>query len=267
MVLPIEEKNTLIHKASQLIKEADYVVALTGAGISTPSGIPDFRSPGSGVWTKYSPMEVASLSAFRYYPTRFYEWIRPFVKNLILATPNPAHNALARLEEENHLRAVITQNIDALHQKAGSKEVIEVHGTYQTLTCLGCYRQIPATDQLFTEFLEQEKDPHCPYCGNLLKPDIILYEEQLPAQAWKSALGEINNCDLLLVLGSSLTVTPVSDLPLSALGNGAKLIIVNRTNTHLDHLANVSIQDEVELILPTLIDKVLNNEEKNQKSA
>ncbi len=262
MVLPSDEKNTLIRKASQLIKEANYPIALTGAGISTPSGIPDFRSPGSGIWTKYSPMEVASLSAFRYYPMRFYEWIRPFVKSLFLAKPNQAHIALAKLESNGHLKSVITQNIDALHQKAGSRKVIEVHGTYQTLTCLGCYRQIQATDQFLTDFLEKEENPHCPHCGNLLKPDIILYEEQLPAQIWKTAREEIKACDLLLVLGSTLTVTPVCDLPLTALGGGAKLIIVNRTNTHLDHLADVYLQGDLEEILPNIVEKVLNHEEK-----
>lgn len=260
MVLPTVEKNKLIQKASRLIKEADYCVALTGAGISTPSGIPDFRSPGSGIWTKYSPMEVASLSAFRYYPMRFYEWIRPFVKSLFLAEPNPAHIALARLEEGNHLQSVITQNIDALHQRAGSKKVIEVHGTYQTLTCLGCYRQLQATDEFLADFLDQEENPHCPHCGNLLKPDIILYEEQLPAQTWRAAREEVLACDLLLVLGSTLTVTPVCDLPLTALGREAKVIILNRTNTHLDHLAAVYIQGEIEEILPIIADKVLNEE-------
>jgi NAD-dependent deacetylase len=258
MVLSTAEKNSRIQKAAQLIKEANHCVALTGAGISTPSGIPDFRSPGSGIWTKYSPMEVASLSAFRYYPLRFYEWIRPFVKSLFLAKPNPAHHALARLEEGSNLVAVITQNIDALHQRAGSKKVIEVHGTYQTLTCLGCYRQIQATDEFLTEFLETEENPHCPHCGNLLKPDIILYEEQLPAQTWRAAREEVLACDVLLVLGSTLTVTPVCDLPLMALGKGAEVIILNRTNTHIDHLAAVSIQGDLEEILPIIANKVLN---------
>ena len=262
MVSPIKEMNTLIQKASQLIKEANYIVALTGAGISTPSGIPDFRSPDSGLWTKYSPMEVASLSAFRYHPNRFYEWIRPFVRNLFMAEPNPAHTALAQLEFNNHLRSVVTQNIDALHQKAGCSEVIEVHGTFRTLTCLGCYRQIQATDQFLQDLLEKEENPHCPQCGNLLKPDIILYEEQLPAQTWILARKEIYACDLLLVLGSSLTVTPVCDLPLTALGRGAKLIIINRTATHLDHLADVNLQGELEKILPEIIQRVLIHEEK-----
>ncbi len=260
MILSTSEKNTLIQKASQLIKEAEYCVALSGAGISTPSGIPDFRSPGSGIWTKYSPMEVASLSAFRYHPDRFYDWIRPFVKSLFQAKPNPAHLALARLEKGGFIRSIITQNIDALHQKAGSKNVIEVHGTYQTLTCLGCYRQIQATDQFFADFLEKQDNPHCSHCGNLLKPDIILYEEQLPSQTWRAARQEISSCDLLLILGSTLTVTPVCDLPLATLGNGGKLIILNRTNTHLDHLAAVFIQGDLEDLLPKIAEKVFDEE-------
>jgi NAD-dependent deacetylase len=233
-MLPITENNTLIQKASNLICEANYCVALSGAGISTPSGIPDFRSPGSGIWTKYSPMEVASLSAFRYHPDRFYDWLRPFVGRLFAADPNPAHHALARLEENNFLKAIITQNIDALHQKAGSKNVIEVHGTYQTLTCLGCYKQVNTSQEILTALLNDAKKPYCPYCGELLKPDIILYEEQLPAEKWRSARKEIMACDLLLILGSSLTVTPACDLPLTALGNGAKIIILNYSHTHLD---------------------------------
>lgn len=262
MVLSCEEGNNIIQKACQLIQEADYCVALTGAGISTPSGIPDFRSPGSGVWTKYSPMEVASLSAFRYNPLRFYDWIRPFVKTLVLAEPNPAHLALARLEQSNHLKSVVTQNIDALHQKAGSNKVIEVHGTYQTLTCLGCYEQVNASEEFIENFIEKEENPHCQQCGNLLKPDMILYEEQLPAQVWNSAREEVLSCDLMLVLGSSLTVTPVCDLPLVALGRGAKLIILNRTDTHINHLADLSLQGEVEEILPQIVEKVLNEEKK-----
>ncbi len=258
MVLPSSEKILQLDLASQLILDAEYCVALTGAGISTPSGIPDFRSPGSGVWTKYSPMEVASLSAFRYNPDRFYDWLRPFLKSLFQADPNPAHCTLASLEKRNYLQSIITQNIDCLHQKAGSNSVIEVHGTYQTLTCLGCFQQVEASFELINTFLEDSVTPHCPECGSLLKPDIILYEEQLPADKWKLARDEVLKCDLLLVLGSSLTVTPVSDLPYSALGNGAKLIIINRTCTHLADLAAVSIQGDLEELMPIIENKVLN---------
>jgi len=258
MVLPSSEKILQLDLASQLILDAEYCVALTGAGISTPSGIPDFRSPGSGVWTKYSPMEVASLSAFRYDPDRFYDWLRPFLKNFIQADPNPAHSTLAFLQEKNYLQSIITQNIDCLHQKAGSDSVIEVHGTYQTLTCLGCFQQVEATFELINTFLEDSFTPHCPECGSILKPDIILYEEQLPVDKWKLARDEVLKCDLLLVLGSSLTVTPVCDLPYLALGNRAKLIIINRTGTHLADQAAVSIQGDLEELLPIIENKVLN---------
>jgi len=258
MVLPSSEKILQLDIVSQLILDAEYCVALTGAGISTPSGIPDFRSPGSGVWTRYSPMEVASLSAFRYNPDRFYDWLRPFLKSLFKADPNPAHSTLASLQERNYLQSIITQNIDCLHQKAGSNNVIEVHGTYQTLTCLGCFQQVEASFELINTFLEDSVTPHCPECGSLLKPDIILYEEQLPADKWKLARDEVLKCDLLLVLGSSLTVTPVCDLPYSALGNGAKLIIINRTCTHLADLADVSIQGDLEKLMPLIENKVLN---------
>jgi NAD-dependent deacetylase len=258
MVLPTSEEIKQIDHASQLLSEAEYCVALTGAGISTPSGIPDFRTPGSGVWERYSPMEVASLSAFRSHPDRFYNWIRPFIKNLTQADPNPAHLSLAQLEEYNLLRSIITQNFDALHQKAGSKIVFEMHGTYRTLTCLGCYQHLEASPQILNSFLEKSEIPSCPQCGKFLKPDIILYEEQLPADIWVQAKEEISKCDLLLILGSSLTVTPVCDLPYVALGSGANLIIINNTSTHLDEMATVSIHCDLAEILPIIIDKVLN---------
>jgi len=260
-MLPTKEKNNLIEKASDLISQASYCVALSGAGISTPSGIPDFRSPGSGIWTKYSQMEVATLSAFRHHPDRFFDWLRPFVRKLFEADPNPAHFALARLEESNFLQAIITQNIDALHQRAGSLNVIEVHGTFQTLSCLGCYKQIETNQDIINSILKEAKKPYCPHCGELMKPDIILYEEQLPAEKWRSARKEIMACDLLLILGSSLTVTPACDLPLTALGNGAKIIIVNYSHTHLDDQAAVSLQGDLAEILPLISAKVFNEKE------
>jgi len=261
MVLPTPEQNTLIQKASELISEASYCIALTGAGISTPSGIPDFRTPGSGIWTKYSPMEVGSLSAFRYHPDRFFDWLRPFVKQLFEADPNPAHQALARLEERGFIQAIITQNIDALHQKAGSQNVVEVHGSYHTLTCLGCYQQVNSTQELLDDLLERAIKPTCPDCGHLLKPDIILYEEQLPADKWRAARKEIMACDLLLILGSSLTVTPTCDLPLSALANGAKIIILNFSHTHIDDMAAVSLQGDLAELLPLITAKVINEKD------
>ena len=261
MVSPDSDINTMIASASELIREAKYCVALTGAGISTPSGIPDFRSPGSGVWTRYSPMEVASLSAFRYHPERFYNWLRPFVKKLFEADPNPAHLALAALEENGYLSSIITQNIDALHQRAGSKKVIEVHGTYQTLSCPACFQQVEADIDMLHTLLENSKIPQCPLCSTILKPDIILYEEQLPADKWNHARNEIQICDLLLILGSSLTVTPTCDLPLTALAAGANLLIINRGPTHLDTRAEVAIDGNLADFLPVIVEKVIH--EKN----
>jgi NAD-dependent deacetylase len=136
-----------------------------------------------------------------------------------------------------------------------------VHGTYKTLTCLGCYHQEKDTDQLLISFLEDSQIPSCSKCGGLLKPDLILYEEQLPMEEWNRAKGEILNCDLLLVLGSSLTVTPVCDLPYSALSAGAKLIIINNTHTHMDELAAVSIQGDLAELMPIIKDKVINEQE------
>ena len=257
MVSTQEEIENQINLASSLIRESSYCVALTGAGISTPSGIPDFRSPGSGVWTQYSPMDVASLSAFRYHPDRFYKWLRPFVKNLFEASPNPAHIALAKLEDHGFLQSIITQNVDALHQKSGSEKVIEVHGTYQTLSCPACFQQIEADEHMLNTLLRHSKIPQCPLCSTILKPDLILYEEQLPAEKWKQAHNEIQVCDLLLVLGSSLTVTPVSDLPLTALAVGAKLIIINQSNTHLDKQAKITLDGNLADLLPTIADKVI----------
>ena len=258
MASPSKQITDQLNLASKLIAEADYCVALSGAGISTPSGIPDFRSPGSGLWTKYSPMEVATLSAFRYDPNRFFDWLKPFVQNIFQADPNPAHNTLAKLEESNYLKCVVTQNIDALHQKAGSKNVIELHGTYKTLTCLSCFQQIRADQNLIDWIIEHASAPTCASCGGLLKPDIILYEEQLPKDKWNQAKNEIIRSDLLLILGSSLTVTPACDLPYLVLNKGGAVVIINQTHTHLDDIVEVSIQGDLAEILPIIQNKVLN---------
>lgn len=258
MAFPSTEISNKINLASKLITESRHCVALTGAGISTPSGIPDFRSRGSGVWTKYSPTEVATLSAFRKDPEKFYDWFRPFADNIFSAAPNPAHFSLAKLEKNNFLNSIVTQNIDGLHQKAGSKNVVEVHGTYRTLSCLACSSQVKADHELLDMFLKQGKKPSCKKCGNILKPDIVLYEELLPVDKWNQAVSEINHCDLLLILGSSLTVPPVCDLPSAALGAGANVIIVNQTRTHLDDHVTAVIRGDLKDLLPTITDKVFN---------
>jgi NAD-dependent deacetylase len=245
-----------IHLAAKLINEAKHTVVLTGAGISTPSGIPDFRSPGSGLWTRYDPMKVASLTAFRYHPEKFFDWLHGLALKLTQAQPNPAHIALAQLEQAGAIQAIITQNIDRLHQRAGSKHVLEVHGSMSTLTCISCYRQYDS-DQFIKPYLENGEIPRCPNCGNVLKPDVVLFEEQLPFRTWLQAQTETKECDLMLVCGSSLEVTPVAHLPYQALENGAHLIIVNDTPTYVDERADVVLREDVAEVVPRIAAEVI----------
>jgi NAD-dependent deacetylase len=226
-------------------------VALTGAGVSTHSGIPDFRSPGSGLWQKVDPFEAASIFAFRRKPEAFFEWIAPMARCIVEAQPNGAHLALAQMEAAGCLRAIITQNIDGLHQRAGSQQVSEVHGHLREATCVRCYSVFP-TGPFIQRFLDEGKFPACPHCGNLLKPNVILYGEQLPALAMQEAQRQIRRCDLVLVAGSSLEVAPVSELPRLAHEHGAHLIIVNMQPTYLDDQSDVTIHDDVADILPQM---------------
>ncbi len=242
--------------AVELIRRARHLVAMTGAGISTPSGIPDFRSEGSGLWTLYDPMEVASIWAFTRRPEAFFEWVRPLTRMIREARPNPAHYALARLEAAGILKTLITQNIDELHQKAGSRNVIEVHGHLREATCIRCYRKVPAEPYL-EAFLQDGTIPRCEQCGGVLKPDIVLFGEQLPARAFMAAQQEARRADVFLVAGSSLEVAPAGDLPILAKEHGARLIIVNLSPTAADRYADVRIHGDVAEVLPRLVDQVL----------
>jgi NAD-dependent deacetylase len=243
-------------RAAEMIRRSRYLVALTGAGISTPSGIPDFRSEGSGLWTIYDPMEVASIWAFSRRPEAFFEWVRPLARMIREAQPNPAHYALARLEAAGILKALITQNIDELHQKAGSRRVIEVHGHLREATCIRCYRKVPAAPYL-DAFLENGTIPRCEACGGVLKPNVILFGEQLPAQAFLAAQQEARRADVFLVAGSSLEVAPAGDLPILAKEHGARLILINLSPTAADRYADLQIRGDVAEILPLLADAVL----------
>ncbi len=247
---------TLIVRAAESLRRARCAVALTGAGVSTPSGIPDFRSPDSGLWTQVDPMAVASIFAFRQRPQDFFDWIRPLARLMVEARPNPAHHALARLESAGLLRSVITQNIDGLHQRANSRRVHEVHGHMRQATCVRCYQVIP-TDGLVEEFLKQGKIPTCT-CGGVLKPNAILFGEQLPLQVLTAARQDAAACDLMLVAGSSLEVEPAADLPLMAIGHGARLIIINYQPTYLDDRADVLIHANVAEVLPRIVEETIN---------
>ena len=240
-----------IQQAIALLKQAQYVVALTGAGISTPSGIPDFRSPASGLWERYDPMEVASFYNFKQHPEQFYDWIRPLLRKIMYAEPNAAHHALVQLESYGPLKAVITQNIDLLHTKAGHQQLYEVHGHLRDATCLRCFN-IYQSDIVLIDAVETGKVPYCPDCGGLLKPNIILFGEILPISVLNGAKRQIQSCDLMIAIGSSLEVAPAGDLPYFAKQYGAKLIIINLEETHLDVMADVVIRANVIDILPHL---------------
>lgn len=250
--------NTILESitdAADMIRGSKRVVVLTGAGISTPSGIPDFRSTKTGLWEKYDPYEVASLSVFRHHPENFFKWMRPLAIEINNAQPNAAHYALANLEDMGYLHAVITQNIDGLHQRAGSKSVYEVHGSFATLTCVRCYQKYPSQDYL-PEYLDQGNIPQCPTCLGILKPDLILYGEQLPSKTWLKAVESSKTSDLMIVAGSSLEVLPVAGLPMRALENGAHLILVNHTQTYLDVRADVIFHEDIDVILPSIAQRV-----------
>lgn len=242
-----------LRRAAELLSQSDYAVALTGAGVSTPSGIPDFRSPDSGLWNHVDPFRVASLAAFRRDPKAFYDWLRPLAGLVRDAQPNPAHLALARLEALGVVKAVITQNIDRLHHKAGSVAVHEVHGNLSQATCLCCYAEYAVAPYL-DGFIHNGDIPHCPTCGCALKPNVILFGEQLPANVYTAAHQAARRCDAMLVAGSSLEVEPVGGLPRLAALHQARLIVVNYQRTHVDHLAEVVIHDDVAAVLPRIVD-------------
>lgn len=241
-----------VRKAANLLKHATHAVALTGAGHSTPSGIPDFRSPTSGVWENVDFVEVATIYSFAQKTEAFYDWIRPLAKTMRDAVPNPAHVALAQLEAAGYLSAVITQNIDMLHSRAGSHEVYELHGNMSHATCIQCYEVYEARPYI-DEVIEHGGVPRCPACGGVLKPNVILFGEQLPAHALLAAERAARAADVMLVAGSSLVVTPAADLPQLALTNGARLIVVNYEPTYVDRRADVVIHDDVAEILPRIV--------------
>jgi NAD-dependent deacetylase len=252
---PALASSAAIEDAAVLIRNAERAVVLTGAGISTPSGIPDFRSEGSGLWSRDEPMEVASLSTFRTTPERFFHWFQPLASQIFNAQPNAAHTALAQLEAAGHIRTIVTQNIDGLHHKAGSKNVVEMHGTLRTVSCTNCFRQFEANSFL-QPYIETGKIPQCLNCNGILKPDVILFGEQLPQSAWYQAQGAARQCDLMVIAGSSLEVLPVARLPMQALDRGAHLIIINNTPTYLNVRADVVIMDDVASTLPEIAKRV-----------
>lgn len=242
-------------QAADLLRSAKYAIALTGAGISTPSGIPDFRSGKDGLWKKHNPLEVASLSTFRTQPEKFFSWFQPLAHRILNAQPNPAHTSLARLEGLGLIKTVITQNIDGLHQKAGSESVLEVHGTMFTLTCGQCYQGYESVD-FEKSYFDEGIMPTCNSCGGVLKPDVILFQEQLPRSVWQKVEEELLNCDLIIVVGSSLEVNPVAHLPYKVIAQGGKLLIVNEQDTYLNARAELVFSQDAAKVLPAIVEKI-----------
>ncbi len=238
--------------AAQLLYAAHSAVALTGAGISTPSGIPDFRSPKSGLWEGIDPLTVASIYGFRENPQAFYDWIYPLTKLTVNAKPNPAHLTLAALEDQGKLKGVITQNIDMLHTRSGNRVVKELHGQFREATCIHCFTVFPA-EAIIDQFLQDHQVPHCPHCGGIIKPNVILFGEQLPIKPLLEAQDLVRRTDLMLIIGTSLEVAPASDLPMLALRNHAKMIIINLESTHLDNAATVVIHANAAEVLPEIM--------------
>ncbi len=225
-----------IQEAAALLAEAKNCVALTGAGISTESGIPDFRSPGTGLWESTDMMADLSASAFWQRPARFFEVNRALIRQMAGAEPNAAHLVLAEFEKAGIVKAVITQNIDGLHLKAGSRNIYEVHGHIRSGTCTGCGDSY-TMDELMAKVDAGQVPPQCDHCGGAIKPDIVLFEDPMPP-AFMMAYQLLEDCDLLLIVGSSLVVTPVCYLPMKV-GN---LVIVNLQPTPFDSRARVVIQ-------------------------
>lgn len=223
-----------------LVRERGPAVVLTGAGMSTESGIPDFRSA-SGLWAEVDPFEVASIDAFRSDPERVWRWYGPRIEGLLAARPNPGHDALAALEARGHVRAVVTQNIDTLHTRAGSREVVEVHGSIRSFRCLACDGTETLADVLAQ--LARGDAPRCSVCGEIVKPGVVMFGELLPAEAMARAEELVVNAGLLVVVGSSLEVWPVAGLPALAAAAGSAVAIVNRDPTAFDELATVLVRE------------------------
>lgn len=237
----------LIRKSAEIISNSKNVVAVTGAGISVESGIPDFRSPG-GLWSKFPPEEYATIDAFYENPDKVWELFYEIGETLSKAKPNPAHYALAKLEELGHLVAVVTQNIDNLHYEAGNKNVIEYHGNARTLFCPACKRRRP-----ISMLHRNHGAPRCE-CGGFMKPDVVLFGEMIPSQALFMGETLAKSCDIMLVVGTSAQVYPAASLPYTAKQWGATIIEFNTVETPFTHsVSDIFIKGPAGETLPKVV--------------
>ena len=248
----------LVDKVAALILESSRVVVFTGAGISTESGIPDFRSPG-GIWTKFDPDDFTIQKFMSSEKTRRMQWQMMAEGGLLKdAEPNQAHHAVAELEKLGKLTCVITQNIDNLHQKAGSSpdKVFELHGNMKFVRCMSCDRRFPVDDILVR--LDREEIPDCQFCRGILKPDAVFFGESLPQQALNDAIQHARHCDLFIVIGSTLVVYPAAYMPMYAVESGAKLVIINLSPTPMDAKAAALITASAGETMSRIVEKVRN---------
>lgn len=227
----------------ELLEETQGGVALTGAGISTESGIPDYRSPGTGMWEKMD-QSVVSLSGFLRNPGNYYSYAMESWPVRAAAEPNAGHYALARLEESGWLGGVITQNVDGLHTKAGSRKVFELHGSVRRVVCLQCREYYPMADTM-SRVAGGENPPLCVQCAGVLKPDAVFFGEALPEEPWEKSIDLVSESEALIVMGSSLLVAPASGLPRLALSKGAALVIINLMETPFDDEADMVIRRRI----------------------
>lgn len=231
-------------RLAELVRQSGCTVALTGAGVSVPSGIPDFRTPETGIWANVDPMKVAHIDVFKRDPARFWSYYRPRFHSLGDKRPNAAHEALAELERRGLLEGVITQNIDRLHRAAGSRNVVEVHGSIETSTCMSCgvSYAFDEVDGLFNG----EGVAECATCNGPVKPDVVLFGELLPESAMARAQDLAERAELMLCVGSSLVVYPAAGLPQVTLGGGGRLAIITKGSTPYDSEATLKMEGEVD---------------------
>jgi NAD-dependent deacetylase len=245
----VKTDDIMITKSANAIVNSDKIIALTGAGISVGSGIPPFRGKG-GLWEKYDPDEYANVEAFKRNPEKVWIMLKEMIDTIRIAKPNKAHFALAELEKMGHLEGIITGNVDYLHQAAGSKKVLELHGNNRSLICMKCDKNYPIERYL------KEIPPRCE-CGYALRPDVVLFGEPLPSQVLFGSYSLSRDCDLMLVIGTSAVVSPMSHMPVIAKENGAKVLEINPKETFLTNLvSDWIIEGLAEDIMPEIVKRV-----------
>ncbi len=235
----------MFESISEKLKNAKKIVFVTGAGISQESGIPTFRGT-DGLWRKYDPMQLATIDAFYDNPKLVWEWYEDRRENILKAKPNPGHSAIAELEKFKEI-TVLTQNIDGLHQRGGSTRVLELHGSIIRIKCTVCSFQ----DNIPTKF--SELPPKCNSCNNILRPDVVWFGEPLPQDVWNQAILEASSCDVMIIAGTSLVVSPANTLPMYAKENNALLIEVNPEETIMSSEMDLSLKTTSAKALPELI--------------